>query len=57
MKKEQLFGIIRHALTVIGGGLVAKGYLEDAVVQEIIGILVSTAGVIWSFVDKNKKEA
>ena len=56
MKKEQLFGLIRHALTVIGGGLVAKGYLEDAVAQEIIGILISTAGIIWSFVDKKKKE-
>ena len=56
MEKAKLFGIIRHALTILGGAVVAKGYLEDAMVEEIIGIVISGAGVIWSIIDKNKKQ-
>ena len=25
MEKEQIFGLVRHALTIVGGALVAKG--------------------------------
>ena len=54
MKKEQIFGLIRHALTIIGGALVAKGYIGDEVSEEIIGVIVSTVGIIWSFTAKKK---
>mgnify|MGYP003146756111 CR=1 FL=1 len=55
MEKEQIFGLARHALTIIGGALVAKGYIGDELSEEIIGVLVSTAGIIWSFIAKKKK--
>ena len=35
MEKEQIFGLIRHALTVVGGALVAKGYIEEDLFLEI----------------------
>ncbi len=55
MDKEQIFGLIRHALTIIGGALVAKGYIGDELSEEIIGVVISTAGIIWSFIAKKKK--
>ena len=55
--KEQIFGIIRHALTVIGGALVAKGYIGEEISEEIIGIVISVAGIVWSYAAKRKAEA
>tara|TARA_R110000824_G_scaffold364275_1_gene552610 strand:+ start:1581 stop:1745 length:165 start_codon:yes stop_codon:yes gene_type:complete len=54
MKKEQILGIVRHALTIIGGALIARGYMEEDVVGEAIGSVMSLTGVIWSIVDKKK---
>ena len=55
MKKDQILGLVRHALTIIGGALVAKGYIEEDVVGEAIGGVMSIAGVIWSIADKKNK--
>lgn len=57
MKKEQVLGIIRHTLTFVGGILVAKGLIEEAMVQEIIGGVASLVGLIWSVVSKKEKVA
>ena len=54
MEKEQIFGLIRHALTIIGGALVAKGYLADDGLEEIYGSLMALFGVIWSYAAKKK---
>ena len=48
MTKEQLFGLIRHGLTVLGGALVAKGYIADDISSESIGIIMSIIGLVWS---------
>ena len=48
MKKEQLFGFIRHALTILGGALVTKGYISDDMSAEAIGIVMSIVGLVWS---------
>ena len=37
MEKEQIYGLIRHALTVVGGALVAKGYIDADIVGEAVG--------------------
>jgi len=55
MEKEQIFGLIRHALTIIGGALVAKGYLADDGLEEVYGSLMALFGVIWSYAAKMKK--
>ena len=54
LTKEQLLGIVRHAVTFIGGILVMKGIIDDSMVQEILGGATTLAGVIWSIVVKNK---
>lgn len=56
LTKEQLKGIVRHTLTFVGGILVLKGYLDEALVTEIVGAGVTLTGAIWSIIQKNKKE-
>jgi len=54
LTKEQVMGIVRHSLTFIGGIIVAKGYIDNATVTEIVGSVVTLAGAVWSIIDKNK---
>ena len=54
LTKEQVLGIVRHALTFIGGIVVMKGLTDEATVTEIIGGVMTLVGTIWSVVDKNK---
>jgi hypothetical protein len=56
LSKEQILGIIRHLLTIIGGVLIAKGYTEEDVVGEAIGGVMSLVGVIWSIREKSIQE-
>lgn len=52
--KDQLSGLIRHGLTALGGFLVAKGLVEDSLIQDAIGALMALIGVIWSVAAKKK---
>ena len=54
MKKEIILGIVRHTLTFAGGILVAKGLLEQGVLAEIIGGVMTVVGGVWSIIDKTK---
>ena len=54
LTKEQLLGVVRHAVTFIGGVLVMKGLIDDSLVQELLGGATTLAGAIWSIVHKNK---
>jgi len=54
MNKEKFLGIVRHSLTFIGGILVMKGLVDEAVVTEIIGGTITLAGTIWSVFNKKK---
>ena len=54
MTKEQIQGIVRHALTFIGGIVIMKGLATDAVVQELIGSAITLFGGVWSIVSKKK---
>jgi hypothetical protein len=54
MDKEQLFGLVRHALTITGGVLVTKGVIDEGMAAELIGIAMSIVGVVWSFKSKQK---
>jgi hypothetical protein len=54
LTKEQLLGVVRHAVTFIGGVLVMKGLIDDSLVQELLGGATTLAGAIWSIIDKNK---
>lgn len=54
LTKEQVQGIVRHAMTFVGGILIAKGLLDEGVVTEITGAVLTLVGSIWSVVEKNK---
>lgn len=51
---EQVQGLIRHALTLIGGVAIYKGWIEESVVAEWTGIIMSVVGTIWSIASKSK---
>jgi hypothetical protein len=52
--KEQTLGLIRHALTFIGGIIIAKGLVSDAMFQEILGGVMTLVGAAWSVASKKK---
>jgi len=52
MNKEQVLGLLRHTLTVLGGVLVTRGYIDDSMLAEGAGIITSLVGFIWSVVSK-----
>jgi len=54
MKKEQLFGLARHLLTILGGAAVAKGYMDEEITQEVIGVILTIFGIAWSIKSKIK---
>lgn len=55
--KQQTLGIIRHALTFVGGIIVMKGLLDEGSVSEISGLTMTFIGAIWSVLDKRKKSS
>lgn len=52
LTKEQILGIVRHALTFVGGIVVMKGLIDETLVTEIIGGALTLTGAIWSIIDK-----
>lgn len=54
LTKEQVLGIVRHTMTFVGGILIAKGLMDEGVVTEITGAVLTLVGSIWSVVEKNK---
>lgn len=54
MNKDQVIGIVRHALTFVGGIIVTKGLIEESTLMEIIGSISTLIGAIWSIIEKTK---
>ncbi len=52
--KDQISGLIRHGLTALGGFIVAKGLVEDSLIQDAIGAVMTLVGIIWSVAAKKK---
>jgi hypothetical protein len=52
LTQEQVLGIFRHGLTFVGGILITKGLIDEAMVSEITGSVISLVGLIWSVVSK-----
>jgi hypothetical protein len=55
LTKDQILGITRHALTFVGGLLIMKGLVDEALFTEISGGIMTLVGAVWSII--NKKEA
>jgi positive regulator of sigma E activity len=54
LMQSAIIALLRHLLTFIGGTLVAKGILDSATLQEIIGALITLLSVGWMAVEKVK---
>jgi hypothetical protein len=54
VNKEEILGLVRHALTFVGGVLVTKGLLEAGLMQEAIGAVMTLTGVVLSVLNKRK---
>jgi hypothetical protein len=52
MTREMWLGLARHVLTIIGGGFVAKGYVDASTADTIIGASIALGGAAWSVADK-----
>ena len=52
--QSAIIALLRHLLTFIGGTLVAKGILDSATLQEVIGALITLISVGWMAVEKVK---
>jgi hypothetical protein len=52
MKQAQILGILRHALSAIGGYLIYKGYLDAQDQEQITGLITTLFAVAWSVWEK-----
>lgn len=54
MTLEQLFGLIRHILTIVGTFLVISGTaVDDGMWQMVTGAALGLAATIWSIFSKS----
>lgn len=56
MKRKRILGIVRHALTFLGGALVASGKLDAATSEAVAGGLMTVIGGLWSVFAPEKKD-
>lgn len=52
MNWDMLSGLIRHILTFAGGFIVARGWLDEATLNAVIGALITLGGALWSIFAK-----
>lgn len=52
---SKIQGIIRHVLTFAGGFAVAKGWVDEGNVEQVVGALVTVIGTAWSIFAPEKK--
>lgn len=48
------WGIIRHTITTLGGGLVADGVLSNDENSQLVGAVMTVLGIAWSGYEKYK---
>ena len=56
LTKDQILGLFRHVVTFAGGILVARGKLDPAAVESIVGALVTLVGVFFSMASPEKAD-
>lgn len=56
MTQDQLNSFIRWIVTAFCGWLVSKGYLNDSLIEGIIGVALALASLGWSIWSHSKPE-
>lgn len=56
MNKEQILGFIRHGLTLFGGVLITNGMIDEEMLTEVVGALVTIIGFGWSLISKKNTQ-
>ncbi len=56
-RKEEILGLVRHALTFAGGFAVSADLLDNTNADVAVGAIVSLITVVWSVVEKIKTRA
>lgn len=54
MKKDLVLALVRHTLTFVGGLFIMKGLLDETIVTELVGGVVSLTSVVWMTIEKIK---
>lgn len=49
--------LVRYALIVLGGGLISKGYIDQAQIDALAGAVVATVTTIWMVMVMVKRKA
>ena len=50
-------GLIRHIITILGGGLVAKGHIDETGIETVAGAIAVIIGMAWSVWSKRKAKS
>ena len=53
---DKIQGLLRHILTFIGGYLVTSGIIDEAILSEVVGAIITITGFVWSWLGKDKEE-
>lgn len=53
---EKIKGLLRHILTFAGSVLVTKGVIDEAMLTEVVGAIITLTGFVLSWLDKIPKE-
>lgn len=56
MTRDQVLGMVRHALTFGGGVLLALGIVEETMWAEVSGAVVTLIGAAWSIYEKMERD-
>ena len=55
MNKAKILGMVRHVLTFGGGLIVAKGVIDETMMVQIVGAIITLIGHAWSWYAPEKK--
>ena len=53
---DKIQGLLRHILTFVGGYLVTSGIIDEAILSEVVGAIITITGFVWSWLGKDKEE-
>jgi len=56
MKKDLILALVRHTLTFVGGLFIMKGIVDETIVTEVVGSVMSLTSVVWMTIEKLKGE-